>query len=61
MERMDSPDGPGAAAMKEALSALANLPPEQRRMMEKMMADPPHNLRASSPWRARRPSAATSR
>lgn len=39
MERMASPDGPGAAAMKEAQAALANLPPEQRRMMEKMMAD----------------------
>lgn len=39
MERMASPEGPGAAAMKEAQAALANLPPEQRRMMEKMMAD----------------------
>ena len=47
MERMASPDGPGAAAMKQALSGLANLPPEQRRMMEKMMADQGVSLDAS--------------
>ena len=47
MERVTSPDGPGAAAMKQALSGLANLPPEQRRMMEKMMADQGVSLDAS--------------
>ena len=39
VQRMAGADGQVAADVKQMQAALANLPPEQRKMMEKMMAE----------------------
>ena len=39
VQRMTGPDGQVAADVKQLQAALADLPPEQRKMMEKMMAE----------------------
>ena len=39
VERVIEPGSQAAAALKQAQAAMANLPPEQRKMMEKMMAE----------------------